>query len=53
MGKELIKVNKDWNTLQCIKEMRKQANNIKNVYTIYVVDDKEKLLGLMSLRDYY
>ena len=50
MEKELIKVNKDWNTLQCIKEMRKQANNIKNVYTIYVVDDKEKLLGLMSLR---
>ena len=50
MEKELIKVNKDWNTLQCLKEMRKQANNIKNVYTIYVVDDKEKLLGLMSLR---
>ena len=50
MEKELIKVNKDWNTLQCLKEMRKQANNIKNVYTIYVVDDKEKLLGLLSLR---
>ena len=50
MEKELIKVNKDWNTLQCLKEMRKQANNIKNVYTIYVVDDKENLLGLMSLR---
>ena len=50
MAKELIKVNQKWNTVQCLKEMRKQANNIKNVYTIYVVDDNNKLLGLMSLR---
>ena len=50
MAKELIKVNQKWNTVQCLKEMRKQANNIKNVYTIYVVDDNDKLLGLMSLR---
>ena len=50
MAKELIKVNENWNTVQCLKEMRKQANNIKKVYTIYVVDDNNKLLGLMSLR---
>ncbi len=50
MAKELIKVNENWNTVQCLKEMRKQANDIKKVYTIYVVDDNEKLLGLMSLR---
>tara|TARA_B100000902_G_C27289611_1_gene906405 strand:+ start:819 stop:2168 length:1350 start_codon:yes stop_codon:yes gene_type:complete len=50
MAKELIKVNENWNTLQCLKEMRKQAENIKKVYTIYVVDDNNKLLGLMSLR---
>ena len=31
--------------------MRKQAKNIKKVYTIYVVDDNNKLLGLMSLRE--
>ena len=50
MAKELIKVNENWNTIQCLKEMRKQANNIQKVYTIYVVNDKNKLLGLMSLR---
>lgn len=50
MAKELIKVNENWNTVQCLKEMRKQANNVKTVYTIYVVDDNDKLLGLMSLR---
>jgi magnesium transporter len=50
MEKELIKVNENWNTVQCLKEMRKQADNVKTVYTIYVVDDNNKLLGLMSLR---
>ena len=50
MAKELIKVNENWNTLQCLKEMRKQAEDVKKVYTIYVVDDDNKLLGLMSLR---
>ena len=50
MEKELIKVNENWNTIQCLKEMRKQADNVKNVYTIYVVDDNDTLLGLMSLR---
>ena len=50
MAKELIKVNENWNTVQCLKEMRKQADNVKTVYTIYVVDDNNKLLGLMSLR---
>ncbi|MAW21215.1 MAG: magnesium transporter [Flavobacteriales bacterium] len=50
MAKELIKVNENWNTVQCLKEMRKQANDVKKVYTIYVVNDDNKLLGLMSLR---
>lgn len=50
MAKELIKVNENWNTLQCLKEMRKQAEDVKKVYTIYVVDEHNKLLGSLSLR---
>jgi len=50
MAKELIKVNENWTTIQCLKEMRKQAEDVKAVYTIYVVDDNEKLLGILSLR---
>ena len=50
MAKELIKVNENWTTIQCLKEMRKQAEEVKAVYTIYVVDDNEKLLGILSLR---
>ena len=50
MAKELIKVNENWTTIQCLKEMRKQAEELKEVYTIYVVDDDDKLLGILSLR---
>ena len=50
MAKELIKVNENWNTLQCLREMRKQAEHVKKVHTIYVVDNDDVLLGSMSLR---
>ena len=50
MAKELIKVNINWSILKCLKEMRKQAEGIENVYTIYVIDDNEKLQGTLSLK---
>lgn len=50
MAKELIKVEMDWTILRCIKEMRKQAEDIENVYTIYVVDSKDRLIGTLSLK---
>ncbi|MFV0531652.1 MAG: magnesium transporter [Flavobacteriales bacterium] len=50
MGKELIKVNKEWNVLTCVKEMRKQAEDMEQVNTIYVVDDHDILLGILSLK---
>ena len=50
MGKELIKVYEDWNMFTCIREMRKQAENIDKVHTVYVVDDHEILKGRLSLK---
>ena len=50
MATELIKVNENWNTLECLKKMRKQAEYVKKVHTIYVVDNNNKLLGTMSLK---
>ena len=50
MAKELIKVNINWTVLRCVKEMRKQTKNIDKVYSIYVVDDQNKLLGTLSLK---
>ncbi len=51
MAKELVKVNQNWNITKCIREMRKQAENLENIYSIYVVDDHETLLGTLSLKE--
>lgn len=50
MAKELISVNENWSLTKCVREMRKQAENIENIYTIYVVDDDRKLKGTLSLK---
>jgi magnesium transporter len=50
MAKELIRVEIDWTIPRCIKEMRKQAEDIDDVYTIYVVDNSDKLIGMLSLK---
>ena len=51
MHKELVKVYENWNVLTCIKEMRIQAENISRVHSIYVVDEEDRLLGRLSLKD--
>ena len=50
MAKELIKVNSNWSVMRCVKEMRRQAEDVELVYTIYVVDDNNVLLGTLSLK---
>lgn len=51
MAKELVKVNENWNVTGCMSEMRNQAENVTRVHSIYVVDDKGKLKGRLSLKD--
>jgi len=51
MAKELVKVNENWTVPRCIKEMRAQAENVTRVHSIYVVDDQDKLIGRLSLKD--
>lgn len=50
MAKELVKVQADWTIAHGIREMRKQAKEVSDVFTIYVVDESEKLLGTLSLK---
>ncbi|MFT4834871.1 MAG: magnesium transporter [Flavobacteriaceae bacterium] len=50
MAKELIKADVNWTVDQCIEEIRKQAENVAKVYSVYVVDSKGKLLGWISLK---
>jgi len=50
MGTEMIVVNENWSMPRCIKEMRMQAEELDDVYTIYVVDDDERLCGILPLK---
>jgi len=51
MAKELIKVRVNWTVVQCIDEIRKQAENVDKFYAVYVVDEHDRLLGRVSLKD--
>ncbi|RNI28094.1 magnesium transporter [Rufibacter immobilis] len=50
MAKELIKVNINWRVGQCIDEIRRQAEDVEKVYAIYVVDERDKLVGRLSMK---
>jgi len=50
MAKELISVNENWNITTCLKEMRRQAADIDEIYYVYVIDDGNKLKGTLSLK---
>lgn len=50
MGKELIKVNIHWDVVQCIEEIRRQGEHVEKIYSVYVVDDKDILLGRVALK---
>jgi magnesium transporter len=50
MAKELIKVDVNWTVSKAVKEMRKQAEQIEHVYTVYVVDENDLLLGRLQLK---
>ena len=51
MAKELIKVRDNWTVVQCIEEIRKQAENVDKFYAVYVVDENDKLRGRVSLKE--
>lgn len=51
MAKELVAVNIDWTLAECVEEIRKQAEDVERVYSIYVVDSKNRLRGIVSLKN--
>jgi magnesium transporter len=50
MAKELLRVNENWGVATCVREMRKQAKDLDEIYYIYVVNDENVLLGILSLK---
>jgi magnesium transporter len=51
MAKELISVYESWSVSTCLREIRKQAENITRVHSIYVLNLKNELIGRLSLKD--
>ena len=50
MGTEMIVVNENWSMPKCIEEMRRQAEEMDEIYYVYVVDDDERLKGVLPLK---
>lgn len=50
MQKELVMVRTGWSVGRAIVDMRQQAQHVEHVYTIYVVDDDDRLYGVLPLK---
>ena len=50
MQKEFLQAHLDWPVNRTIVELRKQAEDVEKVYNIFVVDDSNRLLGVLSLK---
>ena len=50
MGTEMIVVNENWSMPECIKQMRMQAEDMDEVYYVYVVDNDDRLRGTLPLK---
>lgn len=50
MAKEYIVVRENWTVDECIKEIRRQVEEVEEVYFVYVVNSDEVLLGVLSLK---
>ena len=51
MAKELVKVKETWMVPTCVRKMRSQAQEVRRVHSIYVVDEENHLIGRLSLKD--
>ena len=50
MGTEMVLVNENWSMPECLKEMRQQAEELDEIYYVYVIDDDERLRGIFPLK---
>lgn len=50
MGTEMIVVNENWSMPQSVDEMRKQAEEVDQIYYVYVVDDDFRLKGVLPIK---
>ncbi len=51
MGTEMIVVNENWSMPECIRQMRLQAEDMDEIYNVYVVDNENRLRGVLPLKE--
>ena len=51
MATEMVQVNENWTVSRCVREMRRQAEEVEVVHAVYVVDDMGRLLGRITIDD--
>lgn len=50
MGTEMVIVNENWSMPECLKEMRLQAEQLDEIYYVYIIDDDNRLQGVFPLK---
>ncbi len=50
MAAELVAVNEKWSVQTCLKEIGRQAEDIDEIYYVYVINNERKLKGILSLK---
>lgn len=50
MGTEMVVVNENMSMPECLSEMRLQAEDMDEIYNVYVVDDEGRLKGVFPLK---
>lgn len=51
MAKEFVSVNQNFSVEQVIQEIRSKAEEVENLYYIYVTNDANVLVGILALKD--
>jgi magnesium transporter len=50
MAKELVSVYANDTVNTCIDEIRRQTHDVDVMYAVYVIDEKDRLVGMLSLK---
>ena len=51
MGTEMVIVNENWSMPECLREMRIQAEEMDEIYYVYVVDDGRTVARCISAQE--
>ena len=51
MAKEFVAVNEDLTVDQAIQKIRNLADDVENIYNVFVIDEKNCLVGVLPLQD--